>query len=188
MRQNQFGARQPDGVVKCAAASEHYYFMLRTGVVGQVPDFFRIGAGDAGSGGRGHGSGGARSHHAGFGAGKFRQAFSDSMLKLEHVHEMMRGGIHGAADFGQFERPAQIGPGAARVDEGPDTDAPVDIDGGLGAGGGASTLDDGAAGDGNQHGSGGGPFDEGAAVDGERLHFASVTRCQESVTNGPAWS
>ena len=88
----------------------------------------------------------------------------------------MRCRIHGAANFGQFQRAAQIGPGSAGVDERPDTNSAININGHFGASGGGSALYDGAARDGGEYRRGSRPLYECAAVKRKRQHVASVTR------------
>jgi len=73
--------------------------VLEAGGVGELPDEFRVGPGDAGGGGGGHDSGGSGGDHGGFGAGEFGEAL---------------------ADGGEFKGAGEVGPDAAGVDEGPD--------------------------------------------------------------------
>ena len=66
-----------------------------------------------------------------------RQLSSGGLLQFEDVDEVLRRVLHGAADLGQFERTAQVGPRPARVDEGPHAEPAIDVPlvGGAGCGG-----------------------------------------------------
>ena len=126
-REHQLCAGQPDGAVERAAPAVHDDFVLEAGGVGELPDLGGIGSGHARRGGRGHGACRARGHHAGFRARKLREPPAGRVLQLEDIDEMLRGGLLGGADFRQLERAAQIGPGAAAIDERPHADARIDI-------------------------------------------------------------
>jgi hypothetical protein len=62
--EDEFSAREPDGVVKRAAPAEHDHFVLEAGRVGKLPDPRGVGAGDAARGGCGHGARCAGGDHA----------------------------------------------------------------------------------------------------------------------------
>ncbi len=125
--ENELGSGEADGVVESAAAADHDDFVLQAGGVGKLPNIFRIAAGHAGSSGGGHGARCAGSDHASFSAGEFSETAAGAMLQFEHVDEIFGGFALGRGDFRKFQRAAEIGPGAAAIDDGFYAEARVDI-------------------------------------------------------------
>ena len=170
---DQLRAGQPDGAVEGAASAQHHDFVLHAGGVGQLPDLVRIGAGHAARRRRGHRSGGAGGDHAGFGARQLGQFSSGGLLQFEDVDEVLRRVVHGAADLGQFQRAAQIGPRPARVDEGANAEAPIDVARGRGAGCGGQRIRCRSRGDHAVDWSGRHPFQPASTIHGVTSHMAA---------------
>ena len=52
--EDQLGAREPDGTIERATASDHDHFVFQASGIGKLPDVFVVGAGHACGGCRRH--------------------------------------------------------------------------------------------------------------------------------------
>ena len=99
MHEHQFASGEPYRTIKRDAAAEHDDFVLQACCVGQLPDIFRFGAGNASGCRCRHRACRTGRYHAGFCSGKFRKTLTNSPLQFEHVDEMLRGLLHGSLHF-----------------------------------------------------------------------------------------
>ena len=84
----------------------------------------------------GNRAGRAGGNHSGFCAGELRKLAAYAGLQLKHVDKEMRRLFEGLPRRRYLQRAAQVGPGATPVDQGPDTNARIEIvgEGPLGSG------------------------------------------------------
>ena len=104
--------------------------MFQTGCVGQLPHIFWIGPGDAARSRQSHRASRARRDHSGFGTGKFREPFACCSLQFKQINKLSRCSLDRLPHARQFQRPAQIRPRPARIDQWPDPKAGINIGGG----------------------------------------------------------
>jgi hypothetical protein len=122
-------------VVDIARVRRDHHFVLRK--PGQVRDAdveIRVAAGDTRGGRVRQRRGTARGDEPPLGACQRCQPAADRLGQLVEVDVLPRRQVHRRAHFGQHQRPAEHGVGAARVDERPDPNPPIDVVVGSGAG------------------------------------------------------
>lgn len=164
MGHDQLRPREADGAIESVPPAEHHHFILESGGIRKAPDAGRVRPGDARCRRGGDGGRRARGHHSRFRARHLCQPLSRRALQLEDIDEVLRRGIDRPANLGKLERAAEVRPRSAGVDEGPHSDAAVDVGGGFLAEGGFDPACESPCGDSPENRRGGYPLEELAAV------------------------